>query len=98
MDELININDVISRQKAFFVLHDLYIAPRNCFGAVFIESGILMARNEIMKIPCEYRKTGKWEHGKNNSWICSECGYPSVSNVTNILYRFCPNCGAKMEG
>lgn len=51
----------------------------------------------------EERKTGRWiEHDDfDNSWECSAC-----NEVVDIIegtpmdneYRFCPWCGAKMEG
>lgn len=51
----------------------------------------------------EERKTGRWvEHDDfDNSWECSSC-----NEVIDIIegtpmdneYRFCPWCGAKMEG
>lgn len=42
-------------------------------------------------------KTGHWSHDGSHwkyRWICSECGYKLIGEQT----RFCPNCGAKMEG
>lgn len=44
----------------------------------------------------EERKTGKWVH-LPNVWgvvFCSECNYDLRINDT----KYCPNCGAKMEG
>ena len=58
------------------------------------------------------RKTGKWIHGRELSremigdvvtaifyegWECSEC-HCLVSEEHEPLWKFCPNCGAKMEG
>ena len=57
------------------------------------------------------RKTGKWIHGRELSremigdciiairydgWKCSECDC-LVEEKREPLYKFCPNCGAKME-
>lgn len=57
-------------------------------------------------------KTGKWVHGREISremigdcttaifydgWTCSECCY-LVEKEREPWYKYCPNCGAKMEG
>lgn len=43
------------------------------------------------------RKTGKWINtapkGKSDNIVCNQCGYDSIAD-----YKFCPNCGVKMEG
>lgn len=47
-----------------------------------------------------YRKQsdGKWE-GNGYLKNCSECGnVVNFNNVSKWLYKFCPNCGAKMKG
>lgn len=48
------------------------------------------------------RKTGEWWNVSESRtgdgyWFCSECGFSSEAFGANILYKFCPNCGAKME-
>lgn len=57
-------------------------------------------------------KTGKWTHGREiaremigdcttaifyDGWTCSECGC-LVEKEREPRYKYCPNCGAKMEG
>ena len=57
------------------------------------------------------RKTGKWTHGREiaretigdcitaifyDGWTCSECGC-LVEKEREPLYKYCPNCGTKME-
>ena len=46
---------------------------------------------------------GRWEwEFPNNGWanlICSECGYTKNTDIhVRLGYRFCPNCGARMDG
>lgn len=46
------------------------------------------------------QKRGKWlpENRTNDAfWVCSACGFPSEAHGANILYNFCPNCGARMK-
>lgn len=31
-------------------------------------------------------------------WICSNCNFVSEATAAPILYKYCPNCGAKMDG
>ena len=50
----------------------------------------------------EERKTGKWIHRGCGIFSCSECDEKIGTNVyteaETVRFRFCPNCGAKMEG
>lgn len=47
------------------------------------------------------RKVGKWEHhiGIGNVALlkCGECGFTYPELLGMMLFKFCPNCGAKME-
>lgn len=38
---------------------------------------------------------GRWEYNQDVIlyWVCSECAY-----YVQHEYKFCPNCGAKMDG
>lgn len=46
---------------------------------------------------------GEWMHDGQNfkgglDWChCSECGYKTSTNGLSV-YRYCPNCGARMKG
>ena len=46
---------------------------------------------------------GEWVHtDKAFSWRskdeCSECGYHQKDRINLDFYKYCPNCGAKMDG
>lgn len=45
-------------------------------------------------------KEGKWipdNPQDGGFWVCSNCGFPSEAFAADILYKFCPNCGADMR-
>ena len=57
--------------------------------------------------PESLRPRGTWEGTADGSangelvydtWTCSECGYTVDTDDPDDLTKFCPNCGAKMEG
>lgn len=44
---------------------------------------------------------GRWEEDPSGYgfWICSACGFVSEASAANVLYKFCPHCGARnIEG
>lgn len=59
---------------------------------------IMKIINSIPSVEPE-RKKGKWIEDETGYgfWICSECGFASEAFGANILYPFCPNCGAKLD-
>ena len=46
------------------------------------------------------RKTGKWieDETGNGFWTCSACGFVSEAFGADILYHYCPSCGAYLKG
>ena len=54
--------------------------------------------------PESLRPKGRWVDHMVRDWRCSECGEKihKVRNVDGYCYddkpKYCPNCGAKMEG
>jgi rubrerythrin len=63
---------------------------------------LLKAIDELPSIQPE-RKTGHWVKSDMQRWydvwLCSECGEKTDSSVmSKPRYKYCPMCGAKMEG
>ena len=47
------------------------------------------------------RKRGKWladNRPGGGFWVCSCCKFPSEAFAADVLYKYCPNCGADMRG
>lgn len=43
---------------------------------------------------------GKWlpeNRTMDAFWVCSCCGFPSEAHGAFKIYKYCPNCGARMD-
>lgn len=88
-------DDLISRKRAIEAVGYYYIPS---------EDKMLFADTALRHLPsAPERQMGKWI----NRHKCSECGYVDVvspyahnldTGEVTLIYKFCPNCGAKMEG
>ena len=98
--------DSISRKAVIDEMYDLIGAAER------LELQIVDVLERVSSEMPSAEKTGKWIHGRELSrkmigdciiairydgWKCSECGC-LVEEEREPLYKFCPNCGARMEG
>lgn len=81
-------NDLISRQDAIETVRK----AKNLYQA----HKMLIQLPSVDAVPVVH---GYWKEdpGVGCFWICSACGYPSEAFAANVLYKYCPRCGAKME-
>ena len=57
-------------------------------------SGVIAASPTLDYAPV---RRGEWVHDCFNLYRCSKCREREVMNINHPM-RFCPNCGAKMDG
>jgi rubrerythrin len=91
-------SDLIKREDA---IDALYLAIRaeskkDCYTSMLLAEEM---GNNILSVEPE-RKKGTWKPDESGNvyWICSVCGFASEASGANILYHYCPNCGADMRG
>lgn len=61
------------------------------------QAGLELAELRVNDIPAadvRPERHGEWLHCDDGLCECSECGTVAGDN----FYKFCPNCGAKMDG
>ena len=91
---------LIDKQAAFIALH-----KRAENVSLKTRIGLLDAVRVIDELPPAEpeRKTGKWhllDECVNEGWYCDQCHkkvFKADFSNTMKKYKFCPNCGAKME-
>ena len=88
-------DDAISRKEALKCINDIW-------GDYFILNELF---ERIDKLPSVTQKSGKWIMSDDGLYrpICDKCGahpwkgyIPTVEEATEV-FKYCPNCGAKME-
>ena len=65
--------------------------------------GINMAVTVVSGLPTVDAAPVRHGHWKEDPsgygfWICSACGFVSEASAADMLYKFCPVCGAVMDG
>lgn len=94
-----NVGTTISRQQAIDVLKELTVNGTN--------KGMISGEDAVHRIemlpPAQSQRTGKWISADAIfhavPFYCSECGEQALDTVMGKpIAKYCPNCGAKMEG
>lgn len=71
---------------------------KRCFSADILE---LLDRGWTDEAKAEPVRHGRWNEPtgrfQDGFWVCSSCNFCSEATAAPILYKFCPNCGAKMD-
>lgn len=69
--------------------------------ALYLATDIYKAIGEVQQVDAEPVRHGKWDYVTvvdEGFWRCSTCGTPSEALGARKLYKYCPFCGAKMDG
>ena len=55
--------------------------------------------SELPAVDAAPVRHGRWKEDPSGYgfWICSACGFVSEASAANMLYKFCPVCGADMR-
>ena len=86
-------DDLISRQAAIDLMR---MALEDDWEPDYATDRI----NELPSAQPE-QKRGRWlpdNRRDGGFWVCSECKFPSEAFAADVLYKFCPHCGAYMRG
>ena len=94
-------SDLISRQAAIDAAEK--IIERDTSGNNAVVNAMIAWSEYIRALPPAQheRKRGKWladNRPGGGFWVCSCCKFPSEAFAADVLYKFCPNCGADMRG
>lgn len=82
------------------------VTPAKCIATVkFSKEDMQELVDEKMKDIVVERKKGKWinksqKSGCGITFVASECtccGKKTLFNCDELIYKYCPNCGAEME-
>lgn len=69
---------------------------------VGIQNGLLLARDFVQEAPtidAEPVRHGKWIW-EEDGYKCSNCSHKAYGNILECMdgtYKYCPNCGARMN-
>lgn len=92
-------SDLIDREEALTALRDTLKTGGKSKGLRPVTFEMIWA---IKSLPSAEPKKGRWIFARSFVWECSECGKSPTKGMgftkrKDELFRYCPNCGAKME-
>ena len=94
-------SDLIKREDAIGEIREVYEYEFPTASGEFDEFVTMIIPNLLRNLPSaeQEQKKGEWIEDETGYgfWTCSACGFVSEASGANILYHYCPNCGAKME-
>lgn len=94
-------SDLIDRQAAIDALSD-EITITGVTNAIIVKDYVQRVKRKLENLPSAQpeRKSGKWVRGDAEKLTCSARCSICQNRVyeERSPYKFCPNCGAKMEG
>ena len=98
-------SDLVEREKVIRYLRDRVSLDKFMKRTVSKadESCLLICDGIIENVPtvdAEPVRHGCWKPARvvdDCFWVCSSCEFPSEASGANILYKYCPVCGAKMD-
>lgn len=86
----------MTNEEASIIVGNMPINGDECYSISEYQQAKAMAIKAL-----EEPKTGHWIYELEdwNKWTCSECGWSMRTDVhVKLGYKYCPNCGARMEG
>lgn len=70
------------------------------YGNILTNVNVLNIALERSAIEAEPVKHGKWIPDNLDGggyWVCTCCKHPTEAFAADRIYKYCPNCGARMD-
>lgn len=93
-------DEYIKREAAFNAITDLAgkAQTRSAYEAVWKSARALKKLPAADVAPVVHAEWVVCGDGDNVPWMCSHCGKTTAHKYKVIYGKYCPHCGAKMDG